>query len=88
MPLKDRIKSKLMTALQPTALRVTDDSHQHAGHAGSRAGGETHFSVEIVSPLFAGKSLVARHRLVHSALADELAAGVHALAIVAKAPGE
>jgi BolA protein len=77
-----------MTALQPIALTVTDDSHQHAGHAGWRAGGETHFSVEIVSPLFVGKSLIARHRLVHTVLADELAAGIHALAIIAKAPGE
>ena len=82
----DEIHTRLHTALQPTALQVQDDSHLHAGHAGAREG--RHFSVQISSPRFAGLARVARHRLVYDALGPLAAQGVHALAIVAKAPGE
>ena len=84
----ERITSKLQDALAPQRLTVTDESHQHQGHGGWREGGETHFRVEIVSDAFAGKSRLDRHRLVNAALAQELADGVHALAIVARGPGE
>ena len=84
----ERITSKLGSALAPEHLRVIDESHQHQGHGGWREGGETHFRVELVSSAFAGKSRLERHRLVNAALAQELADRVHALAIVAKAPGE
>lgn len=84
----DRIAGKLTAGLAPTQLKVIDESHQHHGHAGWREGGETHFRVEIISPAFAGKSRLERHRLVNAALAEELAGRVHALAIVARAPGE
>jgi BolA protein len=84
----DRIAGKLTAQLAPEQLKVIDESHQHHGHAGWREGGETHFRVEIVSPAFAGKSRLERHRLVNTALAEELAGGVHALAIAAQAPGE
>ncbi|HEV7324862.1 MAG TPA: BolA family protein [Bosea sp. (in: a-proteobacteria)] len=84
----DRIAGKLTTQLAPKQLKVIDESHQHHGHSGWREGGETHFRVEIISPAFAGKSRLERHRLVNAALAEELAGGVHALAIAARAPGE
>lgn len=84
----ERITSKLDSALAPEHLRVIDESHQHQGHGGWREGGETHFRVELVSSAFAGKSRLERHRLVNAALVQELADRVHALAIVAKAPGE
>lgn len=84
----DRIAGKLTAQLAPEQLKVIDESHQHHGHAGWREGGQTHFRVEIVSPAFAGKSRLERHRLVNAALAEELAVGVHALAIAARAPGE
>lgn len=84
----ERIAGKLEAQLSPQQLRVIDESHQHHGHAGWREGGETHFRVEIVSPAFAGKSRLDRHRLVNAALAEELADRVHALAIAARAPGE
>lgn len=84
----ERITSKLESELAPEHLRVIDESHQHQGHGGWREGGETHFRVEVVSSAFAGKSRLERHRLVNAALAQELADRVHALAIVAKAPGE
>ncbi|MBR9826500.1 MAG: BolA family transcriptional regulator [Alphaproteobacteria bacterium] len=83
-----RIETRLREALDPVELSVTDDSHLHAGHAGARPGGESHFTVEIVSSRFAGQMRIARHRLVNEALAEELAGPVHALVIKARAPGE
>ncbi len=88
MRTKDVITKKLTEAFAPQSLRVEDESHLHAGHAGHRPGGETHYRVYIVSDAFLGKSRVERHRSIHAALAQELAGGVHALAIHAAAPGE
>jgi BolA protein len=85
---RDIIAEKLTKAFGPERLEVIDESHQHAGHAGARPGGETHFSVYIVSPAFRGKSRIDRHRMVNAALTSELQGGVHALAIRAAAPGE
>lgn len=83
---------KLESALAPLSLAVIDDSAKHAGHilhpGGVEPRGETHFTVNVVSEAFAGKSRIDRHRMVNAILADELAADVHALAIQAKAPGE
>jgi BolA protein len=88
MRMQERIHTRLAAALAPTSIDVIDESAQHAGHAGARAGGETHYRIDIVSPAFAGKNRVQRHRLVYEALAGELADGVHALALAARAPGE
>jgi BolA protein len=88
MSTRDRIAEKLTQAFAPQDLQVVDESHRHEGHAGHRPGGETHFSVYIVSESFRGKSRLARHRMVNETLAGELAGGVHALAIQANAPGE
>jgi BolA protein len=84
----DAIERKLTDAFAPTRLAVIDESHRHAGHAGARPEGETHFRVEMVSAAFAGKSRVARQRLVYAALADELRAHVHALQLATLAPDE
>ncbi|TVR07199.1 MAG: BolA family transcriptional regulator [Salinarimonadaceae bacterium] len=88
MGMQTLIEDKLREALSPDSLAVTDESHLHAGHAGSRDGGETHYRVEIVSPVFVGKSRIERHRLVNEALPLAFARGLHALAIRARAPGE
>jgi BolA protein len=88
MSVKDRINVRLRQALDPIILEVIDESHRHAGHAGSREGGETHLRIEVVSKAFTGKSRLERHRLVNGLLAEELKEQVHALAISAKAPGE
>jgi BolA family transcriptional regulator, general stress-responsive regulator len=85
---RDIIAEKLTKAFAPERLEVIDESHQHAGHAGARPGGETHFNVYIVSQAFRGKSRIDRHRMVNAALAGELQSSVHALAIRAMAPGE
>ncbi len=80
------LEARLVAALAPQAIRVRDDSHLHAGHAGAREGG--HFGVHIVSPRFAGLSRVARHRVVYDALGPLQALGIHALAIDARSPDE
>jgi BolA protein len=96
MSIQAAIERKLTDALHPERLEVINESHLHAGHHHVESGhhatfdgsGETHFRVRIVSPAFDGKSRVDRHRSVNAALADELKAGLHALAIEAAAPGE
>lgn len=84
----ETIEKKLTEAFSPQSLDVLDESHQHEGHAGHRPGGQTHFRVYIVANAFKGKSRIERHRMINGILSDELAAGVHALAIHAAAPGE
>jgi BolA family transcriptional regulator, general stress-responsive regulator len=88
MTTRDVIAEKLTKAFAPERLDVIDESHLHAGHAGARSGGETHYRVYIVSQAFRGKSRVDRHRLVNATLSSELKGGVHALAIRAAAPEE
>ena len=84
----DSIDRKLRAGLAPSQLAIVDDSSKHAGHSGHREGGESHFTVEIVSAAFAGQSRVARQRLVYDLLKDEFAAGLHALALVTRAPDD
>ncbi len=92
MKVKDSIRTKLEAALAPVQIEVLDDSAKHAGHmlhpGGVEPRGETHFTVKVVSQAFAGKNRIERHRMVNALLAQELAEGLHALAIQAKAPGE
>ncbi|MGH8764608.1 MAG: BolA family protein [Burkholderiales bacterium] len=75
-------------ALAPERIELVDDSAKHAGHAGAAPGGETHWNLTIVSAAFAGKPTVARHRLIYQALGDLMQHPIHALSIVARAPGE
>ena len=84
----EAIQAKLTAAFQPIRLEIVDDSARHAGHAGASPEGESHFNVLIESQAFAGAPKVARQRMVHRALADELAGQLHALSIKALAPGE
>lgn len=86
----NRIRAKLQSALEASALEIEDVSHQHAGHAAMRenTAEETHFNLKIVSPKFEGQNLVKRHRMVYELLDDELQSGLHALSINAKTPQE
>lgn len=77
-----------LAELSPSVLELEDESHRHEGHGGYRAGQLTHLRVRIVAEAFRGESRIARHRIVNGLLADEIARGLHALAIEAKAPGE
>lgn len=87
-PVARTIREKLEAAFAPERLEVTDDSARHAGHAGARIGGESHFNVVIVASAFKGLSRLERQRRVYSALAAELAGPVHALSARALAPDE
>lgn len=84
VPYFQRITDNLTQAFQPTYLLVRDDSHNHAGHSGAHALGETHFHIIIAAPAFDGLSRVAQHRLIYDALAEELKDRVHALSIEIK----
>lgn len=84
----DRIRTALEAAFAPARVTVDDDSHRHAGHAGARPEGETHYTVAVISAVFAGQSRVARSRAVHAALAAEFAGGMHALALRLATPEE
>ena len=88
MSVADTIRDKLTARFAPTRLEIVDESHRHAGHAGARPEGETHFAVTIVAPAFKGLGRVARQRLVYETLADELAARIHALSLTTRAPDE
>jgi BolA protein len=81
-----RMRAALQAALEPQSLEIIDDSARHAGHAGARSGG--HFRVTLVAEAFRGRSALERHRLVYSAVAALMAGEVHALNIIARAPGE
>ena len=88
MHVADTMKRILTDSFAPQRLAIIDDSHRHAGHAGARPEGETHFTVEIVAASFAGRSRVERQRLVYAALADLLRDRVHALALKTLTPEE
>ncbi|HWT53616.1 MAG TPA: BolA family protein [Rhodocyclaceae bacterium] len=72
--------------LQPLQIEIIDDSALHAGHAGAREGG--HYRLMIVSPQFAGKKTMERHRMVYATLDALMKNGIHALSITAKTPEE
>lgn len=76
-----------LTALDPVAIDIRDDSARHAGHAGARSGGG-HYVLSIVSPRFAGQGTMARHRMVYDALGALMKREIHALSITARTPEE
>jgi BolA protein len=88
MSRQSRIVEILEKGFAPQRLEVEDDSARHAGHAGAGRGGETHFNVRMAAAAFEGMSRVARSRAVNEALADEFAAGLHALSMTLRAPSE
>ena len=87
-PVATEMLRRLSSALSPSRVELADDSEQHRGHGGYNPAGESHFTLTIESPAFAGKSRVERLRMVHAALGDLLHERVHALSIRARAPGE
>ncbi len=83
----ERIRERLIKALAPSKLEITDDSYMHKGHAGA-ASGAGHFSVTIVSDKFAGQNMIQRHRMVYLAVNDMMPSEIHALSINALSPAE
>ena len=89
MTVAETIREKLTAAFAPAELLVEDESAKHAGHAGARPGGQTHFSVRIVADTFAGVSRVERQRRVYAVLAQEMKPnGIHALSLSTLTPAE
>jgi len=87
-PVASEMIGRLNAALAPTDLQLIDDSEKHRGHGGYNPAGESHFTLLIESPAFAGKSRVERQRMVYAALGELMRERVHALSIKARAPGE
>jgi BolA protein len=87
-PVADKLRLKFEAAFAPEELVIQDESALHAGHSGAREGGQSHFRVRIVSAAFAGLSRVERQRRVYAAASDEIAAGLHALALTTLTPEE
>ncbi|KDQ53470.1 hypothetical protein JAAARDRAFT_39150 [Jaapia argillacea MUCL 33604] len=91
-PVESSIREKVSPLLEPKELTVTNDSWQHRHHSAMRAqgggNGETHFSVAVISDAFKGRTTIQRHRMIHEALADEFAQGLHALSLKTKTPEE
>ncbi|KAK8847563.1 hypothetical protein IAR55_005422 [Kwoniella newhampshirensis] len=92
-PVETAIQQKILDAFQPVLLRVYNDSSKHAHHSAMRAqgggNGETHFAIHLVSPLFKGKTAIARHRMVNALLKEEFdERGLHALSLRLKTPEE
>lgn len=83
----DRILEKLKE-LQPSYIKLKNTSYQHAGHIGKMTEvadtGDTHYLLEIASPLFADKNRIERQRMVMDILKEEFASGLHALEIKIK----
>ena len=84
-PVEQAMRARL-AALSPSLLELQDESAQHAGHAGSRPSGGSHWQLKIVSEAFRGRNPVARHRMVYEALGDLMERDIHALRIDARAP--
>jgi BolA protein len=87
-PIATEMLKRLNSALSPTRIHLTDDSEKHRGHGGYNPAGESHFTLEIESDAFVGRSRVERQRMVYKALGDLMRERVHALQIRARAPGE
>jgi BolA protein len=85
---EDRMAALLRQHFTPDLVRIVDESARHAGHAGAAPGGETHFSVLLVSADFRGESRLSRSRRVHAVLDGEFAGGLHALALTLRTPEE
>ncbi len=88
-PVEQAIERKVNEALRPVSLKIVNDSHKHAGHAGNPSGApdaETHFTCTIESSTFDGKSRIQQHRMVYELLGEEFAQGLHALALKTSAP--
>jgi BolA family transcriptional regulator, general stress-responsive regulator len=82
------IRDRLTTALAPSRLELADESARHAGHAGARPEGESHFRLTIAASAFTGKSRIERQRMVFTALGDLMQSDIHALSITALTPAE
>ena len=88
MSVEEIIRRKITDRLAPRRLEIKDESHLHAGHAGAREGGESHFRILVVSDRFEGLTPVARQRLVNDVLREELSGPIHALAMKTQTPDE
>ena len=84
----DGIERNIRHGLQPLRLEIVDESHKHAGHAGARAGGESHFRILVVAGAFENRSRIQRQQMVYALLKEQFDQGLHALAMTTLTPSE
>jgi BolA protein len=87
-PVAAEMLKRLDSALSPSSISLVDDSEKHRGHGGYNPAGESHFSLDIESAAFVGRSRIERQRMVYKALGELMRERVHALQIRTRAPGE
>lgn len=88
MLLTRQIEEKLTKEFSPFFLKIEDDSHRHINHGNYRAGGESHFTITLVSKKFTDLPRLGRHQQVHACLQEELKSGIHALCLKLFSPEE
>lgn len=88
MTMEQRIRNAIEAGLAPQRFEIVDESSLHAGHAGARPGGETHYRITVVSDKFEGVGRVQRQQMVYGLLDDAFAQGLHALAMTTRTPSE
>ena len=88
MGVADELAARLRHGLEPEHMEIVDFSAAHAGHAGARPGGESHFGVTVVAAAFAGRSRLERQRLGMAAAGRLMEGRIHALTITALSPAE
>jgi BolA protein len=81
-PTCDELSERLLERFPGARIEVVDDSHLHAGHAGSRDGAG-HYTVRIAWPGFGAATAVTRHRLVYDSVREWIPSRIHALSIQA-----
>ena len=88
MHVAESIRKKLTESFTPVRMELIDESALHAGHAGARPEGESHFRLIIIAEMFNGRGRLERQRLIYQALGDLMRTDIHALSIKALTPDE
>lgn len=86
MNIEDILRNRIEEKLETTEYQIMNESHLHAGHAGSPGTGHSHFQIHIQSPLFQGKSRVESQRIVYDLFDDLLKKDIHAMSLKLSAP--
>lgn len=88
MLLTCQIEEKLTKEFSPLFLKIEDDSHRHVNHGNYRVGGESHFTITLISKNFTDLPRLQRHQQVYTCLQEELKSKIHALCLKLFSPEE
>lgn len=74
--------------MNPEEIEALIRSHLGESTVSVRSDDRVHFEAIVVSPVFAGKHTLQRHRLIYAALGGRIGGDIHALSIEAYTPEE